>query len=96
MRSKLFFIALTVLFSQYATAGAHSERTPEAEARAKSESCIKCHADQEVLLKGTGADSIAETIKSIRAGDTAHMPEIGNPSDEEITEIAAWLDRGPL
>jgi cytochrome c553 len=96
MRSKLFVIALAALFSQYATAGAHGEKTPEAEARAKSESCIRCHASQEVLLKDTGADSIAEKIKSIEAGDTAHMPSIGELSDEEITEIAGWLDRGPL
>jgi cytochrome c553 len=96
MRSKLLFIVITAFFSQYAAAGAHSAKSPEGEARAKSESCIKCHAGQEVDLKGTGADSIAEKIKSIQAGDTAHMPSIGELSDDEITEIATWLDRGPL
>jgi cytochrome c553 len=96
MRSKLLFIVLTALFSQYAVAGAHNAKSPEGEARAKSESCIKCHAADEVLLKNTGVDSITGKIKSIQAGDTPHPPGLENLSDDEVTEIAQWLDRGPL
>jgi len=96
MRATLFLAVLTALFSQYAAAGAHTEKSPVAEDRVKSEMCIECHARDEVILKNTGVDSITAKIKAIQAGDARHPPGLENLSDEQITEIATWLDRGAV
>ncbi len=96
MRSKILLMLLAALFSQYAAAGAHEEKSPAGEAVAKSERCIACHENKEIVLKNQGADTITAKIKSIRAGDAKHPPGVGGLREEEIAEVAAILDRGAL
>ena len=96
MRSKILLMLIAALFSQYAAAGAHEEKSPASEALAKSQSCIECHENLEVVLANQGVDTITAKIKSIRAGDAKHPPGVGGLREEEIAEVAAILDRGAL
>jgi cytochrome c553 len=93
MRATLLLIAATLFFSQYAIAESHNVKTQGGQDLLKAEMCIACHSTDEVILKNTGADSIAEKMKSIRAGDTRHPPGLEDLSDDQITEIAKRLDR---
>ena len=97
MRSKILLMLIAALFSQYAAAGAHEEKSEASEALAKSQSCIECHENLEVVLANQGVDTITAKSDAIRAGDTSHPP--GGPqnlSDDVIAEIAKILDRGAL
>jgi cytochrome c553 len=93
MRATLLLIAATLFFSQYAIAESHNVKTQGGQDLLKAEMCIACHSNDEVILKNTGADSIAEKMKSIRAGDVKHPPGLENLSDDQIAEIAKLLDR---
>jgi cytochrome c553 len=93
IRATLLLIAATLFFSQYAIAESHNVKTLGGQDLVKAEMCVACHSNAEVILKNTGADSIAEKMKSIRAGDTKHPPGLENLSDDQITEIAKRLDR---
>ena len=93
IRATLLLIAATLFFSQYAIAESHNVKAQAGQDLLKAEMCIACHSNDDVILKNTGADSIAEKMKSIRAGDTRHPPGLENLSDDQITEIAEWLDR---
>jgi mono/diheme cytochrome c family protein len=96
MRSDLLLILLTALFSQYAAAESHKEKSPAGEALAKSERCFECHESTGITLKSQGANTIATKIRSIRAGEAKHPPGVGGLREEEIAEVAEILDRGAL
>ena len=57
----------------------------------KAEDCAACH-NTPISLKGRGVDMIAEQIIAIRAGDQEHPPGLGELSEEDIADIATYLD----
>jgi cytochrome c553 len=57
----------------------------------KAEDCTACH-NSPISLNGRGVDTIAEQIIAIRAGDQKHPPGLGELSEEDIVDIAAYLD----
>ena len=93
MRATLLLAAATLFFSQYAIAESHNVKSQDGQDLLNAEMCIACHSNDDVILKNTGADSIAEKMKSIRAGDTKHPPGLEGLSDDQIAEIAKLLDR---
>lgn len=58
---------------------------------AKAEDCTACH-NAMVDLKGRGADAIVSQTKAIRDGNKRHPPGLSELSDEDIADIAAYLD----
>ena len=68
--------------SSFAAAGAEVD---------KVKACLSCH-NAAISLRGKGASVIASQMKTIRAGDKGHPPGLTDLTDEEITEIAAYLD----
>ena len=59
---------------------------------AKAESCIQCHENMGMSLKGSGADAIAGKIKAIGTGETSHPPVLEGASDADIAEVAKILN----
>jgi cytochrome c553 len=60
---------------------------------AKAKDCTSCH-NAVVSLKGRGADTIASQTKAIRSANKSHTPAgFEELSDEDIADIAAYLDR---
>ncbi len=57
----------------------------------KAAGCKGCH-NAMVNLNGRGADVIAAQTRAIRAGEKAHPPGIAGLCDEDIADIAAYLD----
>ena len=58
---------------------------------AKAKDCTGCH-NSIVSLKGRGADAIAGQTKAIRSGAKVHPPGVAELSEEDIADIAAYLD----
>jgi cytochrome c553 len=58
---------------------------------AKADGCKSCH-NSVVNLNGRGADTIAAQTKAIRSGAKQHPPGIADLSEDEIADIAAYLD----
>ncbi len=88
MRSILIFTGMFLALSNGATADSHV-----GEDLAKAQMCVSCHAIDEVILKNTGADAIAAKINAILSGDASHPAKLGDLSDEDVAEIAKYLDR---
>jgi cytochrome c553 len=85
-------IILIAVFLACFQAVAADSATGDADAgAAKAEDCTACH-NAMVDLRGRGADAIASQTKAIRAGNKAHPPGIAELSDEDIADIAAYLD----
>jgi cytochrome c553 len=59
----------------------------------KAEICTGCH-NTPVSLKGRSPDAIADQIYAIRAGERSHPPGLATLSEEDIADIAAYLDTG--
>ena len=57
----------------------------------KAKVCAGCH-NAMINLNGRGADAIAAQSKAIREGTKPHPPGVEGLSDEEIADIAAYLD----
>jgi cytochrome c553 len=58
---------------------------------AKAVGCKGCH-NSVVNLNGRGADTIAAQTKAIRSGAKQHPPGVTDLSDDDIADIAAYLD----
>lgn len=58
---------------------------------AKADDCIDCHNTQ-ISLKGRGAEAIIKQIQAIRAGDRLHPPGLDGLPEEDVADIAAYLD----
>ncbi len=85
MRDLIFLTAFFLVYSAPATAGDSDELFDRAEA------CLSCH-KVVASLTGRGASVIADQMKAIRAGEKDHAPGLADLTDEEIAEIAAFLD----
>ena len=85
MRAVIILIAVLLAYAQVAAAG------DAAAGESKAEGCAACH-NAVVSLSGRGADAIAGQMKAIRSGDKDHPPGLADLSDEDIADIAAYLD----
>lgn len=85
MRVVIFIMAALLTCIQTASAG------DVAAGAAKAEACSGCH-NAVLSLNGRGADVITGQMKAIRSGDTDHPPGLANMSNEDIADIAAYLD----
>ncbi len=85
MRAMIITIAV---FMGYAQVGLAGDAAP---GETKAERCAGCH-NVMVSLNGRGADAIAGQMKAIRSGDKDHPLELADLSDEDIADIAAYLD----
>ena len=70
-----------------------AEETPgDASAGAqKAKSCMGCH-NSPISLKGRGVEEIAEQIKAILDGDKDHPPGLAELREEDIRDIATYLN----
>ena len=83
---------LMAIFLAYGLALAAEQASGDASAgTAKAENCIACH-NALISLKDRGADTIGNQIKAIRAGSRGHPPGLADLSDEDIADIAAYLN----
>jgi len=83
---------LTAFFLTYCSSVVADEATGDASAGAtKAETCAGCHSTP-VSLKGRGSEAIADQINAIRAGEQSHPPGLAALSEEDIADIAAYLD----
>ena len=57
----------------------------------KATTCDACHAGA-ASLKGKGADYLSARIEAIASGELAHPPVPDGLSDEDIADIAAYLN----
>jgi cytochrome c553 len=85
MRAVIILIAVLLGYAQVAAAG------DAAAGESKAEGCAGCH-NAVVSLNGSGADAIVGQMKAIRSGDKDHPPGLADLSDEDIADIAAYLD----
>jgi cytochrome c553 len=85
MRTLIILSAVFFAHSQTAVAG------DTAPGETKAETCAGCH-NAMASLNGRGADAIAGQMKAIRSGDKEHLLELTDLSDEDIADIAAYLD----
>lgn len=85
MRAMIILIAVLLAYAQMAAAG------DAATGESKAEGCAACH-NAIVSLNGRGADAIADQMKAIRSGDRNHPPGLADLSDEDIADIAVYLD----
>lgn len=58
---------------------------------AKAKTCTACH-NSKIDLQGLGADAIDIQSKAIRDGKKPHPPGLAGLSDEDIADIAAYLN----
>jgi cytochrome c553 len=85
--SAAFFLFVVGL----AFAGGHESANKGADL-ATAETCIQCHEKSGLSLKASGADSIAEKIKAIAAGQSSHPQVMQGASDADIAEVARILN----
>lgn len=88
---KLVIVLATALlaWSQLVVA---DEAAGDADAGAeKAKTCAACH-NTMVSLRERGADVITEQIKAIQAGDKDYPPGLAELSEEDLADIAAYLD----
>jgi cytochrome c553 len=85
VRAVIFLMTALLIYIQTASAG------DVAAGAAKAEACSGCH-NAVLSLNGRGADAITDQIKAIRSGDKDHPPGLADLSDEDIADIAAYLD----
>ena len=89
---RMLIIVMTLFLTVCIPAVAADDPVNDASAGAtKAEECTACH-NTPISLKGRGVDMIAEQIIAIRAGDQKHPPGLGELSEEDIADIAAYLD----
>jgi len=89
MRAYLIFTVSILLLSGGAFAASQ-----EAIDVQKAQMCAECHGADGFDLRGTAVDEVVASMKSIRAGDTAHPTKLTELSDADITEIAKILAQG--
>jgi len=91
--TKLSLMALPacLAFASLAIAGGHSSApTGDAAAGAKKISaCTDCHAAAD--FAGQSAADIAGAIKNVASGGVDGHPDVGQVSDQDIADLAAFL-----
>ncbi len=58
---------------------------------AKAKACATCH-NAMVSLKDRGAKAIVAQIVAIRSGDKEHLPGLAELNEEDLADIAAYLN----
>ncbi len=89
MRTTTFLVAAFLGWSQFVIADEPAGDAQAAAAKAKS--CAACH-NAMVSLKGRGTDVITGQIKAIRTGDKEHPPGLASLCEEDLKDIAAYLN----
>ncbi|UCG73593.1 MAG: hypothetical protein JSV45_04270 [Chromatiales bacterium] len=79
-------------FASLAIAGGHSGGAPKGDAKAgeqKISACTDCHSAAD--FAGQSEAQINSAIKNVAAGGVAGHPDVGQVSDQDIADLAAFL-----
>jgi cytochrome c553 len=79
----LGFLA-TLTLSQSVVAGDVGE--------AKAQGCAGCHNAANNSLAGKGEAHLVTQMKAMRAGERAHPPALSDMSDQDINDVAAFMN----
>ena len=79
-------ILATLTLSQSVVAG------DAAAGEAKAQGCAGCHNAGNNSLAGKGEAHLVTQMKAMRAGERAHPPALSDMSDQDINDVAAFIN----